>query len=296
MTASSPPLLLVFTDLDGSLLDARTYGAEPARGALAALAARGVPVVFCSSKTAAEQRARRAELGLPPAPYIVENGAALFVPDACRLPADGWPRAADVAGERVRVLGRTRAEVRAGLGRAEFASGVRATGYGDLTLEEVARRTGLRREAAARAVCREYSETLVDAFRPDDWARLERALRAEGLSGRHGGRFRTVAGIETDKGHAVRAVTELFRAASGGGAVTTAGLGDSANDEGLLLAVDRAYLLPQDTGRWAPLEIPGLRRVARPGPEGWQDAVTELLAEGAGPATGAEGRDGAAAR
>lgn len=292
MTASPPPLL-VFTDLDGSLLDARTYGAEPARETLAALAARGVPVVFCSSKTASEQRALRAELGLPPAPYIVENGAAIFVPEGCRLPTENWPRATDVAGERVRVLGRLRAEVRAGLGRAEFTSGVRVTGYGDLTVEEVARRTGLGREEAARAAHRDFSETLVNAFRPDDWARLERALRAEGLSGRHGGRFRTVAGIETDKGHAVRVVTELFRAATAGGAVTTAGLGDSANDEGMLLAVDRAYLLPQDTGRWAPMEIPGLRRVARPGPEGWREAVTELLAERTAP--GAECRDRAAA-
>ncbi len=276
-----PPLLLVFTDLDGSLLDARTYGAEAARGALAALGARGVPVVFCSSKTAAEQRALRAELGLPPAPYIVENGAAVRMPAECVWTASDWPwtSVGDGTRERVRVLGRSFEAVRAGIARAARASGVPVTGYADLTLAEVALRTGLAPAAAARAALREHSETLVDAFPPGDWIRLEAALQAEGLSGRHGGRFRTVAGIETDKGHAVRVVTDVFRVVAEGGPVLTVGLGDSANDEGMLLAVDRPYLIPQSPGRWAAMEIPGLRRVAQPGPAGWQDAVMEVLAE-----------------
>jgi ribonucleotide monophosphatase NagD (HAD superfamily) len=49
------PSPLVFTDLDGTLLDHDTYDWTPARDALDRLTRAGIPVVFTSSKTAAEQ-------------------------------------------------------------------------------------------------------------------------------------------------------------------------------------------------------------------------------------------------
>ncbi|MBI5768391.1 MAG: HAD-IIB family hydrolase [Verrucomicrobia bacterium] len=266
MPATPPdpaPPLVVFTDLDGTLLDARTYEAGVARDALAALAQRGVPVVFCSSKTAAEQRPLRAALGLPPAPFIVENGSACFVPDA-------------TGTEHVHVLGRPAADVRAGLHRAAATAGLRVTGYADLSVAAVAARTGLDVAAAERAGRRDFSETLVDEFPPAAWARLEVALAAEGLCARHGGRFRTVTGAGADKGRAVRLVAERFRAAAGR-TVPTAGLGDSANDESLLAAVDRAFLLGAGPNPWSP-DLPGLRRIATGGPAGWCEAIAELLA------------------
>ena len=46
--------LLVFTDLDGTLLDHDSYSFEPARPALARLRSAGVPVIPTTSKTLAE--------------------------------------------------------------------------------------------------------------------------------------------------------------------------------------------------------------------------------------------------
>ena len=279
---------MIFTDLDGTLLDARTYTAEPARPALARLAAAGVPVVCCSSKTAAEQRALRRELGLERMPYIVENGAAVFVPEAAGLPVAEWPRverdgrdeggagSGPGGGERVWALGRPAAEVRAGLARAAAAAGVRATGYGDLALEAVVAATGLDPAAAVRARQRDFSETVVDAFTAEDAAKLAGALAAEGLAWRHGGRFRTVTDARVDKGRAVRLLVGLYAQAAGR-APETVGIGDSANDAALLAAVDRAYLLARPDGSWVPMEIGGVRRIDRPGPEGWSRVIDELL-------------------
>ena len=70
---------IVFTDLDGTLLDAETYSWEPARPALELLAAQAVPWVMVSSKTRAEMEELRAELHHAH-PYVVENGAAAFIP------------------------------------------------------------------------------------------------------------------------------------------------------------------------------------------------------------------------
>lgn len=47
--------MVVFTDLDGTLLDHHTYQANEAAEALRLLEARGWPLVFCSSKTFSEQ-------------------------------------------------------------------------------------------------------------------------------------------------------------------------------------------------------------------------------------------------
>lgn len=50
----APDRTLVFTDLDGTLLDHETYSFEAARTTLERLEKLSVPVVFNSSKTAAE--------------------------------------------------------------------------------------------------------------------------------------------------------------------------------------------------------------------------------------------------
>ena len=73
------PLLLVFSDLDGSLLDHHDYSFGAALPAIEALRQRGVPLILCSSKTRAEIEPLRARLDNRD-PFIVENGAAVFIP------------------------------------------------------------------------------------------------------------------------------------------------------------------------------------------------------------------------
>jgi hypothetical protein len=72
--------LIVFTDLDGTLLDHDTYEWQPAMLALDTLKARDIPLVLVSSKTLAELRDYRAQLGLAH-PIVAENGAATDIPD-----------------------------------------------------------------------------------------------------------------------------------------------------------------------------------------------------------------------
>ncbi|MBK7940021.1 MAG: HAD hydrolase family protein [Lewinellaceae bacterium] len=71
--------LVVFTDLDGTLIDHHTYGIEGSREAMRKLAGRNAPLVFCSSKTFAEQVHLQRALGIFQ-PFIFENGSAAAVP------------------------------------------------------------------------------------------------------------------------------------------------------------------------------------------------------------------------
>ena len=75
------PKRLIFSDLDGSLLDHYTYSFEPAKACLGMLETVNIPVVLVSSKTRKEIEALREVLGNTH-PFIVEKGAAVFVPQA----------------------------------------------------------------------------------------------------------------------------------------------------------------------------------------------------------------------
>lgn len=76
MPTLQDPLIIV-TDLDGSLLDHHTYSWQPAETWLKRLRAHQIPLVICSSKTAAEIVPLQQKLGISDEPFIAENGAVI---------------------------------------------------------------------------------------------------------------------------------------------------------------------------------------------------------------------------
>ena len=68
--------LWVVSDVDGTLMD-HSYDLTPAKETIKKLQKLSVPVILCTSKTAAEVKIIRKELNLSD-PYIVENGAAIY--------------------------------------------------------------------------------------------------------------------------------------------------------------------------------------------------------------------------
>lgn len=252
---------VVFSDLDGTLLDLDTYSCEEARPAVELLRSRGIPLVLCSSKTRAEIEHHRRELALDD-PFIVENGSAVLIPgrEGCSVIELGLP-----VGEIRRRLAGVRAEL-----------GLELRGYADLPLSEIRRLTGLDEEAARRASLREYSETLLqESFTPEGLARLQAALAARGLSGEAGSRFVTVTGRGAGKGRATRLLVELIRRQSP--SLISVGLGDGPNDGPMLAAVDLPCLVQKPSGAWAGIDVPRLARVEGPGPTGFRKVIEEIF-------------------
>ena len=66
----------VVSDVDGTLMD-HSYDLTPAKETIKTLQKLSIPVILCTSKTAAEVKVIRKELNLTD-PYIVENGAAIY--------------------------------------------------------------------------------------------------------------------------------------------------------------------------------------------------------------------------
>jgi mannosyl-3-phosphoglycerate phosphatase len=76
---TTTPKLVIFTDLDGCLLDRETYSFEPAQAALRLIREKEIPLILVSSKTRVEieEYRRRLKNGHP---IVSENGGAVFIP------------------------------------------------------------------------------------------------------------------------------------------------------------------------------------------------------------------------
>ena len=277
-------MLVIFTDLDGTLLDDDDYQFAPAGGGLFHLRREQVPVVFASSKTFQEQKRYQHEMELE-GPMIVESGSAVVLPagyfpeDAVRDTAEADAGEIEVrsVGDRVvLVLGRPVDEVRRELAEAAAEAGVEVRGIGDMSLAELRERTGLPEAMAQRARAREYSETIWVDGGEEAWEELRSALRTRGLAARGDGAPATVVDAAADVGRAARLVTDLFRRASRSEPETVA-LGDAASDLPLLEAADRGFLVERKGGGWIDADVEGVERVEGVGPRGWERAIRSVL-------------------
>ncbi|MEM6796284.1 MAG: HAD-IIB family hydrolase [Acidobacteriota bacterium] len=263
---------VVFTDLDGTLLNADDYRWDDAKPALALLEERGAALVLNSSKTRREMLALREELGNRH-PFVVENGAAIFTP-AGYFEADGLGGGASSELEITR-LGPPREELVAELHRLRASRGWRFEGFADMDVAAVMRHTGLVREAAEAAMDRSGTEPLLwlDDRQPPEG--LARALEAQGLRLVAGGRFWHAMG-PTDKGTATRLLLGRYRGS--GAKIRSLALGDSANDLEMLRSVDHAVWIPGAAhSRPERGTAPGALTAEKPGAAGWRLAVENVL-------------------
>ncbi|GAA6199298.1 HAD-IIB family hydrolase [Aquicoccus sp. SU-CL01552] len=245
--------LLVFSDLDGTLLSHHDYKWTAAEAGLRALRRLGAGVILATSKTAAEVAPLRAAIGFADWPAIVENGGGLLEP--------GQTGDADAG---------TYAQVRARL--ATLPRGFR--GFGDMTATEIAAETGLATGAAADAKVRQYSEPGLWNGSEEGLARFLEAASAAGLTARRGGRFLSLSlgGTKADR------MDALLRRYAPRHSIA---LGDAPNDVemleraeyGVIVRNDHSSPLPplagEDSGR--------IRRTAHEGPQGWAEAISALL-------------------
>lgn len=250
---------IVFSDLDGTLLDHKTYAFAPAQPALDMLKQRGIPLVLATSKTAAEVAALRAEIGVDCYPAIVENGAGV-------LPA--FAEAAD-GSEHDRLL-----TVLDGLPK-RLRAGFR--GFSDWGPAGISARTGLGIDAARKAAARQFSEPGLWVGPREDEPVFIAALGRHGVAARHGGRFLTLSFGATKASRMAEIGAKLAPGAR------TIALGDAPNDAEMIAAADIGVIVANPVARPMDERLRRVRgRVLRtelPGPAGWNQAVLALIEE-----------------
>jgi mannosyl-3-phosphoglycerate phosphatase len=264
--------LIIFSDLDGSLLNHDDYSFAEALPALTIIKTAGIPLIITTSKTRREVEILRKDMGITD-PFVVENGGGVFFSgnDNFDLPASYRKE-----GYAVIELGMTYKLIR------DFFHTVKerfhARGFGDMSIAEIADRTGLSIAEAALAKNREFTEPfLLDAHQ--DSEAINKLAESHGMKITRGGRFYHLMGCRQDKGAAVRLVLDIFRRHYGGSILAIA-IGDGENDRPMLGEADIPVLIPHPDGSYADICLPGLVRAEAPGARGWNDVVQMILKGG----------------
>ena len=269
---------IIFTDLDGTLLDPQTYSFSSAVPALELLREECIPLVFCSSKTRAEIEYWRGRLGNLH-PFISENGGGIFVPLSYFAEDDISalrPKAEMIEGYFLITLGTPYALLRAALGELQ-RKGFDVKGFGDMSEPEVAEITGLSREQAELAKGREFDEPFIFKGDQRKLNALLASIRGRGLRCDQG-RFYHLMG-ENDKGRAVEMLKGLYRRKLGD--IITIALGDSPVDFPMLEKADYPILVRNYKGEHdGGISLPNLIKAEGIGPDGWNRALLSLIQEG----------------
>ncbi|WP_409160203.1 mannosyl-3-phosphoglycerate phosphatase-related protein [Pectobacterium sp. B2J-2] len=263
--------LIIFSDLDGSLLDHETYRWDAAQPWLMRLANEAIPLIITTSKTAAEVEPLRQALGLEHYPYIAENGAIAALPRAWQTHPDyPWKR----IGMEYSVIRDRLAQLR--------AFGFRFKGFGDMNHAEIAEVTGLTEQEAHWAQQREASEPLLwldDAGKLPHFCQL---LAEMELSLTQGGRFHHVMGKQVSKGFTTNWIKTQYieKYAT---SVKTLGLGDGPNDVSFLCTVDCAVLIKGKENQilTLPESYAGEQYCTQAsGPRGWSEGLEHFIGNG----------------
>jgi mannosyl-3-phosphoglycerate phosphatase family protein len=270
------PQPVIFTDLDGTLLDYHTYSFTAALPALELIQEKNIPLIICSSKTRAEIERWREKLDNSH-PFVSENGGGIFIPRAYFSDNDLnalAQRQEQTDAYAVLILGTPYASLRRTLEELR-RDGFAVKGFGDMVVTEIAQLTELSPEEAALAKMREFDEPFVFSEGGTRRQTLLATVVEKGLHCIAGGRLLHLTG-NNDKGKAVDILTQLYRKKFG--EITTLALGDSPNDFPMLEHVDHPILVRNHQGEHdSSIQLPNLIKVEGIGPEGWGKAVINFI-------------------
>jgi len=268
--------LIVFTDLDGTLLDYSTYSFEKSMPALQLLRDRDIPLVISSSKTAKEVIYYREKLENRH-PFISENGGGIFIPRdyfKFRLPST----ACEIIEEDdylVMRLGASYSDLRKTLEDLR-GEGFHVRGFGDMTVPEIAEIANMSIAEAGMAKERSFDEPFIFEGTEEEANKLFEAITARGFHYTKGN-FLHIIG-NSDKGQAVSILAGLYARAFG--EITTVALGDSPNDIPMLERVECPIIVQSPDKTYAVSgNISNLRRIDAIGSEGWNKAIIQLISE-----------------
>ncbi len=272
--------IVVFTDLDATLLDPHTYSWEPALEALDKLKRLGAGLVLVSSKTLVEMKSIAEGLGFHD-PMIVENGGGIVWKRSSPIDLRAWGpenlvEHCDDEDSLLLPLGTKHDVLLKFLEEISTDTGVPVRSFSRMTIAEVCSLTGLDEFEARKAQQRLFDEPflVLGSSSGEDIRKLQSAAKARGLEVVQGGRFWHLMGHQ-GKGAAVSLLMKAYKKFFE--EIFTVGLGDSPNDLEFLRLVDQAMILGgarEISASEAPL---GAMRVAEVGPVGWNRAMGTLL-------------------
>ncbi|GLP98613.1 hypothetical protein GCM10007891_04670 [Methylophaga thalassica] len=265
---------LVFTDMDGSLLDHHNYHFDEAIPTLTALEQNHIPVIPVTSKTAAEVELIRDSLANHH-PFIIENGAAVYIPQDY---FEKQPEGTEKRGKYwVKSFVQPRSYWQSLINQLRPKYQNDFVTFADAGIDGIIAMTGLNVHAAACAARREFGEPVSWHGNGNLKQQFIAELNALGANILEGGRFLHVSG-QCDKGRALKWLTDMYQNTMPEQVIQTLAIGDSQNDKAMLEQADHALVIRSP--------VHGLPDIDRThnltvstffGPKGWAEGVTQII-------------------
>lgn len=225
----------------------------------------GVPVILCSSKTAAEMLQLQTTLNLQGLPLIAENGAVIQL-DVHWEDHPNYPRL---------IAGISHNEIRLVLHKLREKEQFKFTTFDDVDDQVISEWTGLNRAQSALTRLHEASVSLIWRDSDERMAQFVAHLNDLGLQFVHGARFWHVLDASAGKDQAANWLIEAYRRQWRTRPLTL-GLGDGPNDAPLLDVMDYAVVVKGLNREGVHLRNDDPQRVYRSqneGPDGWREGM-----------------------
>ena len=254
-------MIIVFSDLDGTILDSENYSPAAARPGLLLLREKNIPLIPASSKTFEEMCLVANEIGCD-GPLIFENGGGIAYPS--------------VNGYRIEELGMPVDELLEGTGILTFMMNKRIRLVRDMDISEIMHRTGFDSSRAEMVKLRRFSLPFVPegpSLSADEIARINDHLEKWGFHLTRAERFHYFTSLQADKAEAMTEVVDYYRHEKGIEKIITLAIGDSINDLPMLKLADCAYLVRCKDGSFIDTGCVDITVTDEPGPSGFTEAI-----------------------
>jgi len=251
----------VVSDVDGTLMD-HSYDLTPARETIKFLQELSIPVILCTSKTAAEVKVIRKQLNLTD-PYIVENGAAIYGESLKK-----------VNGEII--LGKKYEFLEEILDYISKEIDYKLIPLNNLTDQEATKLTGLKGNSLNLMRDRHWSMPFLN---PPNFLeeKIDICCKKFKVDVFKGNRMSHLLSINSNKGKAINALKKYSNIQN----IQIIGLGDSPNDLPLLLNSDIRIVIPGINGPNLNLldQLKDLEftLASEPNGYGWKNEINKLI-------------------
>lgn len=273
------PAFLVFTDLDGTLLDHFDYNFDAAKPALKRLEHANIPVIANTSKTFAELEVITKNIGLD-TPFVVENGAAVYIPVnyfphvplGCERVGEFWCKSFTIG----------RSDILDFLNQLPSGLCDAFVGFSQMSSEQIAAETGLSQQDALLASKKQFSEPIKWLGNERQKQQLAIYLSERGANMLEGGRFFHISG-QTNKGNAMEWLTNEHKLQFGAERafnedLKTVALGDSYNDIDMLEVASIAVQIRSHKHAYPRLKrTDSVIKTTQTGPEGWAESMNQIF-------------------
>ena len=255
--------ILIFTDLDGSLLHRDTFKFEGIKEYIKKLLSKGIFIIPNTSKTEKEILEFNNELGSNLS-YIAENGAAI---NGLDLLNPNLPKELILGRDKNNLINIFKKLVPENLqNKCKWLS--------DMDKKKQSLIFGLEDKKLNMALDRKYSIPFIFEGTKTEMKQLSTIIKKKGLALQEGGRVINLTD-KVNKAKALQVFVRFFKKNNKN--IKTVAVGDNFNDLDMLRSCDVPCLVFNDKFKLDQINIDNLIFSNKPSPEGWADVIKKAL-------------------